>query len=132
MIFTNRKDLLPIASIEVEKRAPLVFAEGTEGFEAADETDVAPAEESPFILVINQRADVIGTKGKSPRAGIRGGVLDQEEGIFIETKVARLISKFPDVREALMLCQMPKDNAVKLVPFRNHRYKSMLCKSAYA
>jgi len=64
----NGDRLLTIARSEIEKRAPLVFTKGAEGFEAADEADVTSPEKSTFILILDQRSDVIRAKGKLPWA----------------------------------------------------------------
>lgn len=70
MTLVNGDGLLPIVCAEIEKNAPFVFAQCAERLESADETDVASPEKSSLILIIDQRADIIGAKCELPRGAV--------------------------------------------------------------
>jgi hypothetical protein len=87
MAFADGDSLLAAVCAEIEKGAPLVFVERTEGFESTDETNVASPEEASFTSVVGQRTDVIRVEVESPRAAVRGRVLDEKKCVAVEAKV---------------------------------------------
>lgn len=123
MTLVSRDSLLTTVCTEIKKSAPFVFAKCTEELESTDKTDITSSEESTFVLIINQRADIIRAKCESPRGAVSRRVLDEKKGVVVKTEMARLVSNLLYIGEPVVPCQMPKDNAVKLVSFGNHLYK---------
>jgi hypothetical protein len=86
-----------------------------------------------MILTLDQCVDITWTKGEPPRGVFRRRVLDEKEGIVVEAEVTRLVPNLSHLERSVVTCQMPRDNAVKLVSLGNHPYKIvLLCGSIYA
>jgi hypothetical protein len=112
--------LLDLTLTEIKERAPLVLSQCTQRVETADEANVTPAKETSLVVVLHQGFDVIRLECESPGRVVLGGVLDEEKGVFVETKVARLVSKFGNLYWGIMLDQMPENDTVVRITSVDH------------
>lgn len=84
--------LLLLTPTKIEKCAPLLFSQCTQRIKSADEANVASAEQTSPVVIVHQGLDVIGLERKSPGRAIPRRVFDEEEDVFIETKVTQLVA----------------------------------------